>query len=95
MAKDEIDRLMTFGKVLARHPNAKVSIEGFGDRPGSEPLMVGIGKHRAKVAQTLLAKSGVAPERVSLSFVDLGTDAHLAQSIRITTTPPITDADKP
>jgi outer membrane protein OmpA-like peptidoglycan-associated protein len=95
MAHEEVMRLLALGKVLARKPAAKVSIEGFGDRPGTEPLMVGIGKHRAKVAQTLLAKAGVAEDRVTLAFVDMGQDPKLAQMIRITTLPPLSEIDKP
>jgi outer membrane protein OmpA-like peptidoglycan-associated protein len=95
MSRDEVQRLIAFGKVLAKHPAAKVSIEGFGDRPGSEALMVGIAKHRAKVAQMLLAKSGVTDDRVTLSFVDMGADPHLAQMIRITTLPPLSELEKP
>jgi outer membrane protein OmpA-like peptidoglycan-associated protein len=94
MSRDEVQRLIAFGKVLARHPTAKVSIEGFGDRPGSDPLMVGIAKHRAKVAQMLLAKAGVTEDRVTLSFVDMGTDPHLAQNIRVTTLPPLSEIEK-
>ena len=95
MARDEVQRLLALGKVIAHRPNVKVSIEGFGDLPGSESLMVGIAKHRAKVAQTLLAKAGVPEDRVSLAFVDMGSDARLARSIRITTTPPLSEIEKP
>jgi outer membrane protein OmpA-like peptidoglycan-associated protein len=95
MAREEVQRLMLLGKTLAHRPQAKVSIEGFGDMPGSEPLMVGIAKHRAKVAQTLLAKAGVTEDRVSLSFVDMGTDQRLARSIRVTTNPPLSEIEKP
>jgi outer membrane protein OmpA-like peptidoglycan-associated protein len=95
MARDEVQRLIALGKVLAKHPVAKVSIEGFGDRAGSEPLMVGIAKHRAKVAQMLLAKAGVAEDRVTMAFVDMGSDPHLAQTIRITTLPPLSEVEKP
>ena len=79
MARDEVMRLIALGKVLARRPVAKVSIEGFGDRPGAEPLTVGIAKHRAKVAQMLLAKAGVTEDRVTMAFVDMGPDPRLAQ----------------
>lgn len=95
MSRDEVQRLIAFGKVLAHRPAAKVSIEGFGDRAGTEPLMVGIAKHRAKVAQMLLAKAGVTEDRVTLSFVDMGQDSHLAQAIRITTLPPLSEIEKP
>ena len=57
--------------------------------------MVGIAKHRAKVAQMLLAKAGVTDDRVTLSFVDMGADQHLAQMIRITTLPPLSEIEKP
>ena len=95
MSRDEVQRLISFGKALAKHPTAKVSIEGFGDRPGSDALMVGIAKHRAKVTQMLLAKSGVTDDRVTLSYVDMGADPHLAQMIRITTQPPLSELEKP
>jgi outer membrane protein OmpA-like peptidoglycan-associated protein len=95
MSREEVQRLIALGKVLARRPVAKVSIEGFGDRPGSEPLTVGIAKHRAKVAQTLLAKAGVTEDRVTLAFVDMGQDPRLAQMIRITTLPPLSEIEKP
>jgi outer membrane protein OmpA-like peptidoglycan-associated protein len=95
MARDEVQRLLALGKVIAHRPGAKVSVEGFGDLPGSEPLMVGIAKHRAKVAQTLLAKAGLTEDRVSIAFVDMGPEARLARSIRITTTPPLSEIEKP
>jgi outer membrane protein OmpA-like peptidoglycan-associated protein len=95
MARDEVQRLMAFGKALARRPQAKLSIEGFGDLPGSDPMMVGIAKHRAKVAQTLLAKAGVTEDRVTMAFVDMGSDQRLARTIRITTVPPLSEIEKP
>ena len=95
MSKDEVQRLIALGKVLAKKPVAKVSIEGFGDRPGTEPLTVGIAKHRAKVAQMLLAKAGVTEDRVTLAFVDMGSDSRLAQMIRVTTLPPLSEIEKP
>jgi outer membrane protein OmpA-like peptidoglycan-associated protein len=95
MARDEVMRLIALGKVIAKRPVAKVSIEGFGDRPGSEPLSVGIAKHRAKVAQMLLAKAGVTEDRVTVAFVDMGQDQKLAQMIRITTLPPLSEIEKP
>ncbi len=57
--------------------------------------MVGIAKHRAKVAQTLLAKAGIPEDRVTTSFVDMGPDVHLARCIRVTTNPPLSELDKP
>ncbi len=95
MAREEVQRLLAFGKLVARRPAVKVAIEGFGDLPGSEPLMVGIGKHRAKVGQTLLAKAGVSEDRVSVTFADMAGDTRLARSIRITTMPPFTEGDRP
>ena len=95
MSRDEVQRLMALGKTLAHRQVTKVSIEGFGDRPGSEALMVGIAKHRAKVAQTLLAKAGVPEDRVSTTFVDMGSETRLALCIRITTSPPLSELDKP
>jgi outer membrane protein OmpA-like peptidoglycan-associated protein len=95
MSREEVQRLIALGKVLARRPVAKVSIEGFGDRPGTEPLTMGIAKHRAKVAQTLLAKAGVTEDRVTMAFVDMGQDQRLAQMIRITTLPPLSEIEKP
>jgi outer membrane protein OmpA-like peptidoglycan-associated protein len=95
MTREEVQRLMAFGKALAHRPQAKVSIEGFGDLPGSEPLMIGIAKHRAKVAQTLLAKAGVTEDRVTLAVVDMGSDQRLARTIRITTVPPLSEIEKP
>jgi outer membrane protein OmpA-like peptidoglycan-associated protein len=95
MSREEVQRLIAFGKVLAHRPVAKVSIEGFGDRPGTEALTMGIAKHRAKVAQMLLAKSGVTEDRVTMAFVDMGQDPKLAQMIRITTLPPLSEIDKP
>ncbi|HEX9295128.1 MAG TPA: hypothetical protein VF881_04820 [Polyangiaceae bacterium] len=94
MAREEVQRLLAFGKLVARRPGMKVAIEGFGDLPGSEPLMTGIGKHRAKVGQTLLVKAGVSDDRVSVMFADMGSDPRLARTIRITTTPPF-DGEKP
>jgi outer membrane protein OmpA-like peptidoglycan-associated protein len=95
MSREEVQRLMVLGKSLARKPQAKISIEGFGDMPGSDPLMVGIAKHRAKVAQMLLTKAGVTEDRVTLSFVDMGPDQRLARTIRLTTNPPLSEIDKP
>jgi outer membrane protein OmpA-like peptidoglycan-associated protein len=95
MSRDEVQRLMALGKALARRPSTKVSIEAFGDRSGSEPVMVGIAKHRAKVTQMLLAKAGVSEDRVTATVVDMGSDVRLARSIRITTTPGLSEADKP
>jgi outer membrane protein OmpA-like peptidoglycan-associated protein len=95
MSREEVQRLLALGKVVARRPGAKVAIDGFGDLPGADALMVGIAKHRAKVAQTLLAKAGVPEDRVTTAFVDMGPDARLARSIRITTTPPLSEIEKP
>lgn len=95
MAREEVIRVLALGKALARHPLAKVSIEGFGDLPGTDPLMMGIAKHRARVGQTLLSKAGVTEDRVTLTFSDMGSDATLVRSIRVTTTPPISEVEKP
>jgi outer membrane protein OmpA-like peptidoglycan-associated protein len=95
MSREEVQRLLALGKVIARRPGAKVAIDGFGDLPGADALMVGIAKHRAKVAQTLLMKAGVTEDRVTTAFVDMGLDARLARSIRITTMPPLSEIEKP
>ena len=95
MSREEVLRMLALGKALARHPEAKVSIEGFGDLAGTDPLMMGIAKHRAKVGQTLLSKAGVTEDRVTLTFSDLGSDLRLTRSIRVTTTPPISEVEKP
>ena len=95
MSREEQIKVMALGKALAHHPSAKVSIEGFGDLAGTDPLMVGIGRHRAKVGLTLLSKAGVTEDRVTLSFSDMGSDTRLARSIRVTTTPPISEVEKP
>ena len=95
MSREEVLKMLALGKALARHPAAKVSIEGFGDLGGSDPPMVGIAKHRAKVGQTLLSKAGVTEDRVTLTFSDMGPDARLARLIRVTTTPPISEVEKP
>ena len=95
MSREEVLKMLALGKALARHPAAKVSIEGFGDLGGTDPLMVGIAKHRAKVGQTLLGKAGVTEDRVTLTFSDMGSDARLARSIRVTSTPPISEVEKP
>ena len=95
MSREEVLKMLALGKALARHPAAKVSIEGFGDLGGTDPLMVGIAKHRAKVGQTLLGKAGVTEDRVTLTFSDMGSDTRLARSIRVTTTPPLSEVEKP
>ncbi|HKQ70764.1 MAG TPA: hypothetical protein VJT73_15565 [Polyangiaceae bacterium] len=95
MTREEVVRLLALGKAVARKPAARVLVEGFGDLPGSDPLMMGIAKHRAKVAQTLLGKAGVTEERVTVSFSDMGTDTRLARTIRIVTTPPLSEVEKP
>jgi outer membrane protein OmpA-like peptidoglycan-associated protein len=95
MSREEVLRVFALGKAIAHHPGAKVAIEGFGDMPGTDPLMMGIAKHRAKVGQTLLGKAGVTEDRVTVSFSDMGSDARLARSIRVTTTPPVSEVEKP
>ena len=95
MSREEVLKMLALGNALARHPAAKISIEGFGDLGGTDPLMVGIAKHRAKVEQTLLGKAGVTEDRVTLTFSDMGSDARLARSIRVTSTPPISEVEKP
>jgi outer membrane protein OmpA-like peptidoglycan-associated protein len=95
MSREEVLKVFALGKAIARHPAAKVAIEGFGDMPGTDPLMMGIAKHRAKVGQTLLGKAGVTEDRVTVSFSDMGSDARLARSIRVTTTPPVSEVEKP
>jgi outer membrane protein OmpA-like peptidoglycan-associated protein len=95
MSRDEVLKVLALGKALSHHPTAKVSIEGFGDLPGTDPLMMGIAKHRAKVGQTLLGKAGVTEDRVTLTFSDMGSDTRLARTIRVTTTPPISEVEKP
>ena len=95
MSREEVLKMLALGKALARHPAAKVSIEGYGDLAGTDPLMMGIAKHRAKVGQTLLSKAGVPEDHVTLTFSDMGSDQRLARSIRVTTTPPISEVEKP
>jgi hypothetical protein len=95
MSQEEQVKVMALGKTLARHPTAKVSVEGFGDLGGTDPLMVGIAKHRAKVGLTLLRKAGVTEDRVTLTFSDMGSDTRLARSIRVTSNPPISEVEKP
>jgi outer membrane protein OmpA-like peptidoglycan-associated protein len=95
MARDEVQRLMAFGKAVARRPSIKVSVEAFSDRPGSEPVMIGIAKHRAKVTQMLLAKAGVSEDRVTATVADMGSDVRLARSIRVTATPGLSETERP
>jgi serine/threonine-protein kinase len=88
MAKEERVRLLGLGLELSRQPALKVTIVGYGDKAGTDPVTVGLAKYRAKVGQVLLARVGVIETRVTVTFGD-ASDARLARSIRVTTAEPV------
>jgi outer membrane protein OmpA-like peptidoglycan-associated protein len=96
MTKEEVQRLLVLAKLLAKHKDVRVSIDGFPDRSGGDPLVVGIARHRAKVGQLLLTQAGVKEDRITAAAAaELGTKGDLARTIRVTTTPPLTETDQP
>jgi outer membrane protein OmpA-like peptidoglycan-associated protein len=96
MTKEEVQGIVALAKSLAKHKDVKISIEGYPDRPGSDALMVGIARHRAKVGQLLLTQAGVKEDRITAaSAAELGSRADLARTIRITTNPPLSEAEQP
>jgi outer membrane protein OmpA-like peptidoglycan-associated protein len=95
MSREEQLRLSGVGKAVARHPTAKLTIEAFGDTPGTDSLNVGIAKHRQKVTQSILARAGLSEDRMTLVTSDLTSDPRLARSIRLTSTPSLTEVERP
>jgi outer membrane protein OmpA-like peptidoglycan-associated protein len=95
LSRDEALRLAALCKAAARQPTAKLTIEAFGDTIGNDPPNAGLAKHRLKVAETLLTRAGVPEDRFTLVTGDVATDARLARTMRVTSTPPLTEVEKP
>jgi outer membrane protein OmpA-like peptidoglycan-associated protein len=95
MSKEERQRVYTLGLALARQPELKVTVDGYGDIAGTDPATVAMARHRAKVGQVLLVKAGVAETRVILTVGEAPADSRLLRSIRITTAPLEMEAGQP
>jgi outer membrane protein OmpA-like peptidoglycan-associated protein len=92
LSKDERQRLWALGVAVARHPEVKVNIVGYGDTiPDADTSA--FGRKRAKVAQYLLAKAGVAESRISTFGADVTNDPRFARAIHVTTSSPSVEVD--
>ena len=93
MAKEEKLRLTALGQALARQPELRVTVEGYGDTPGADADTVTMAHRRAKIGQMVLAKAGVAEARVGLAVGDASSDPKLLRAIRITAAPGAKEVD--
>jgi len=93
MAKEEKLRLTVLGQALARQPELRVTVEGFGDTPGADADTVTMAHRRAKIGQMVLAKAGVPETRVGLAVGDASSDPKLLRAIRITAAPGAKEVD--
>ena len=87
MAKEEKLRLTALGQLLARQPELRVTVEGYGDQAGADSDTVTMAHRRAKIGQMVLSKAGVPEARVGLTVGDASTDLRLLRAIRITAAP--------
>jgi outer membrane protein OmpA-like peptidoglycan-associated protein len=94
MPRADLTRLVATAKLLAAHPDVRVNIEGYPDRPGEDGLMAGIAAHRAKVGQAILVHSGVQESRINTSTPGLSDSPWLARTIRVTTVPPLPELER-
>jgi hypothetical protein len=85
MVKKEVERLSKLGRTLSGQTDSKVRIVGYGDEQEADLSSRALAKYRARLAQVLLVKAGVAGERVTLVLGDFASDARLARSIHVTT----------
>jgi outer membrane protein OmpA-like peptidoglycan-associated protein len=95
LIRDEALRLTALAKAVAKHPTAKIALEGFGDLPGGDTFTTAVAKHRLKVAQATLMRAGVTEDRVTTAIVDVATDPTLARAVRVTGTPPLSEVERP
>jgi hypothetical protein len=63
--KDEIVRLLTFGREQLKTPRVRLMIEGVGDEEG--PRGIALGRSRGVVARQLLSDAGFDSERLVLA----------------------------
>jgi len=63
--KDEIGRLLTFGREQLKTPRVRLLIEGMGDEEG--PKGIALGRSRGVVARQLLSDAGFDSERLVLA----------------------------
>lgn len=86
LAKDDRQRIVALGTALARRPDLRVTVEGFGDQGGGGDVdAAALGRRRARIGQVLLARAGVAEARIALGVGDPTAQPHLARAVHITT----------
>lgn len=95
MSQTELPRLLAAAKALAKDPAAHVTIEAFGDLPGTDPLQAKIATHRAKAAQYIVQKAGVSDKRIAVTTPVMDDPAKCAHAVRITTDVPLPELEGP
>lgn len=83
--KEEIPRILAFGREQLKQPQVRLQIEGAGDEEG--PRGLALGRSRSVVARQLLVESGVdserlvlAPPRAFTSLEDAGVRLRLVEA---------------
>jgi len=85
MAKEDRQRLSALGAALARRPELRVTVQGFGDLAGGDVDAATMARRRARVGQVLLARAGVPEARIVVAVGDPAAEPHLARAVHITT----------
>lgn len=85
MTKEERQRLVSLGVVLAHRPDLRVTVEGFSDQGTTDTDAAALARKRAAVGKVLLARAGVAEARIVLAVGDAATEPRLARAIHVTT----------
>jgi hypothetical protein len=83
--KEEIPKILAFGREQLKQPQVRLVIEGAGDEDG--PRGLALGRIRSVVARQLLVESGVdserlvlAPPRAFTSIEDAGVRLRLVEA---------------
>ncbi|MGZ3453289.1 MAG: OmpA family protein [Polyangiales bacterium] len=64
LTQQGVDSVDTLADLLKKHPQAKVSIESYGDNTGSDQGSKQLSKHRAEVIKKQLVLCGISPSRI-------------------------------
>ena len=89
MLKEELPRAVAYGGTLRKQDRPKITLEGFGDEPGTEDKGTFLGRRRAMIMRQLFGDIGIDGERITLLSTDVATEPSLAGAVRIRTTPPL------
>jgi outer membrane protein OmpA-like peptidoglycan-associated protein len=82
LPKDELGRLIASAADLRRE-TGKITIEGFGDDPGTDDKATALGRRRAILARQVLSEIGLDAERLVVTVGDVGADASMKGAVRI------------